>query len=142
MKKFKKEIIDIANETKFSPSEVCAFEQAFDFIERFSFVKDKNELDQIIMESTSPNGYVYSEIPYEAKRICEKALEKNGDHGVSTFYNSYSKFTKNHLQAFIEVVAKQRKQPKDFCANGVLTYRHLKRANSIDKTCEVRVFNG
>ena len=132
--------IDLANEFKLSPMQIRGFIDAFNFTNRFSFVKSKDELSQLCMEiagvKDKKRHYTYTNIPEMLKKTIGMFLEKG--KSVGSFYCTL-RLEKN-IKIFIKECLNKKIQPREFYAEGIITYKELMREPKTDMTSEEITF--
>jgi len=137
---FSKLEVELANEFKITPLQARGFIDAFECVDRFSFVKNKDELNQLCVETVGvkekKRHYTYTDIPLVIKQTVEKFLDKG--KSVGSFY-CLLKMEKN-IKIFIKECIKNKIQPKAFYIDGILTYQELKREPKTDLTTQVVIF--
>ena len=137
---FSKLEIDLANEFKLSPMQIRGFIDAFNFINRFSFVKSKDELNQLCMEiagvKDKKRHYTYTNIPEIFKKTIGMFLEKG--KSVGSFYCTL-RLEKN-IKTFIKECLNKKIQPREFYTEGIITYKELMREPKTDMTSEEITF--
>ena len=117
------------------PIDVAAIEAAYDYIGRFSFVADKEELDACVMEEKNGKEYTYRDIPSSVKRIVADSLKKYGAYSISNFYSPDMKDLKFEL--FLKNMIEKQIQPSTMFERGVITYKNLMHQNSKNLCAEV-----
>ena len=121
-------IVDLANKFKMTPDSILAMEQAYDFITRFAFIQNNEELQNCVMEIKKDKEFIYKDVPIGVKRIVSEALLKKGSYAISSFYSSHMKPVK--FESFCEYLIKNKIQPNKLWEDGTITYKNLMYANS------------
>lgn len=127
--------INLANKYKMRPVDIAVIEIAYDFIGRFSFIANKEELDACVMEERNGKEYVYRDVPSSVKRIVADSLEKYGAYSISNFYSPFMKPVKFEL--FLKNMIEKQIQPSTMFERGVTTYKNLMHPNSKNLCAEV-----
>ncbi len=109
-----KKIANLANNFKISYKEAAAWEVAFDFMDRFSFIDTVYDLERFAFEHM---GNIYK-IPTEAFNLCKKLLEKHGKGGIGKIFCPANK--ERNLPDFIKWAKEKKLRPIDFVQRGVL----------------------
>ena len=132
--RYSKQVINLAGKYQINPEFINAMEQAYDYIARFCFVENENDLNNCVMEIKNGKTYTYRDIPLRTKDAVLKSIKKYGPNGTTRFYSDLMKKTK--LEEFVKVIIKNKIQPSEFFENGVLTYKNIMYADSEDKTSQ------
>ena len=137
---FSKLEIDLAYEFGITPLQVRGFIDVFRFIDRFSFVKSKDELSQLCMEiagvKNKKRHYTYTNIPEMLKNTITMFLDKG--KSVGSFYCTL-RLEKN-IKTFIKECLIKKIQPKEFYAEGIITYKELMKEPKTDMTSEEHTY--
>jgi len=138
--KYSTQVINLAGKYQIKPEFIMAIEQAYDYIARFSFIENENDLKNCVMEIKNGKTYTYKDIPLRTRAAVLKSIKKYGANGTTRFYSDLMKKTK--LEEFLKVMIEHKIQPREFFEDGVLTYKNLMYANSEDKTSQIVSYCG
>ena len=109
------------SDMEITPNQYVKTEMVFNFIERFGFVKDNQELNSLLLAS----GSNYHEIPPRTHKLISNILASG-----RMVYKHFSRSTEEHYYKAMQKLVIQFKREgmfmDDWWRDGILTYRHMR----------------
>lgn len=116
-------IEQLADEFNLTTRQIEAYWYAFSSVSRVCNIKTYNELSQTIVEKRVGDEFYYSELPTRLVEVVRRAIEEAKDLGKS--YGDVDSV--DNLRKFIRGLRDKRREPRDYCIDGILTYRNAQR---------------